>query len=217
MIERTDAKNDLPLNAAGIILAGGKSSRFGRDKALEPIDGKPLIQRIKEEFGTLFQEVIVVANQPEKYEFLGVEIHRDIIPGLGPIGGLYTGLTVIGCEWSFFAACDMPFINKRLVRALADLRPGYDVVAPRVDWKIEPLHAFYNRRCLAPLQEIIESGQRQIIPLFKQVRVRFVEEEELRAIDPELTSFFNINFPEDALTGFSGKPIEYIQKKRNDP
>ena len=208
MIERTDTKTNQPLNATGIILAGGKSSRFGRDKALEPIDGKPLIQRIKEDFDILFQEVIIIANEPEKYEFLGVDIHKDIIPGLGPIGGLFTGLTVTGCDWSFFAACDMPFINKRLVRALAALRPGYDVVAPRIGWKIEPLHAFYHRCCLDPLRKIIDSGQRQIIPLFKQVRVRFVEEEEIRAIDPELTSFFNINFPEDVPAPFSGRPKE---------
>ena len=184
---------------------------------MSSIDGKPLIQRIKEEFETLFQEVIVIANQPEKYEFLGVDIHKDIIPGLGPIGGLYTGLTVISYEWSFFAACDMPFINKRLVRALAALRPEHDVVAPRIGWKIEPLHAFYHRGCLDPLREIIDSGLRQIIPLFKRVRVRFVEEEDIRAIDPELTSFFNINFPEDVPTDLSGKPKGCGPQKCHDP
>ncbi len=185
------------ISASGIILAGGRSSRFGRDKSLELLCGEPLIRQVRDRLVPLFPDILIIANDLRKYEFLEEEVRPDVIQGLGPLGGVYSGLLNMKHDWGFFAACDMPFIHDNLVRAMFDLRVGHDVVVPRVGDKIEPLHAFYHRRCLEPVKRLFESGRRQIFLFYPEVRVRYLDEEELRSFDPEMRSFFNINFPEE--------------------
>ena len=185
------------LKATGIILAGGKSTRFGRNKSLEPFCGAPLIQRGKDALSRIFQRLIVIGPEEEAYAFLKTPIYRDIIPERGPLGGIYTGLTRMEDEWGFIIACDMPFINEKLVRFMYEARSGYDIVAPRVGKFIEPLHALYNRRCVGGVKEIIDSGHKQVILLYKNLKVNYIEEETIRGIDPEMKSFSNINTPDD--------------------
>jgi molybdopterin-guanine dinucleotide biosynthesis protein A len=92
--------------------------------------------------------------------------------------------------------CDMPFLSTRLLARLIDLSPAYDVVAPRVDGFPEPLHAVYSRACLAAIQPRVEAGRLKIVGFYEDVRVRYVDEVELREVDPELRSFRNVNTPE---------------------
>ena len=185
------------LKATGIILAGGKSTRFGRNKSLEPFYGAPLIQHGRDALSHIFQRLIVVGPEEEAYSFLETPVYRDIIPEKGPLGGIYTGLTRMENEWGFIIACDMPFINEKLVRHMFEARSGYDIVAPRVGKFIEPLHALYNRRCVSGVKRIIDSGRKQVILLYEDLKVHYIEEEEIRGIDPEMKSFSNINTPDD--------------------
>ena len=189
------------IQATGVILAGGKSTRFGSDKALATIKERPLIGRVKNVLGSIFNNLLIVANRQDEYAFLELDIFPDIIPALGPMGGIYTGLQSMKDEWGFFAACDMPYIRPKLVRRMFELHPGFDVVAPRIGRMIEPLHAFYHKRCIESIEDVISSGHRQVILFYKKVRVRYLDEDELRAVDPELDSFFNINFPRDLPAG----------------
>jgi molybdopterin-guanine dinucleotide biosynthesis protein A len=181
----------------GVILAGGKSSRFGRNKALVEISGIRLIERIIRIMGSIFESLILVSNTPGEYEYLQIPIYEDLKKGLGPIGGIHTGLEVIKDNAGFFVACDMPFINKDLIRHIVEVRNDFDAVVPRIDWKLEALHSLYTKGCIPAIEELIKSGELQTIKSYNMINVLYVDEEELRAIDPELRSFLNINRPDD--------------------
>ena len=178
---------------------GGKSSRYGSNKAMVEVDGIRLIERAVRVMRPLFQEVILLTNTPRDYAYLGLPMVEDLIKGLGPLGGVYTGLETISCGAGFFVACDMPFLNQALILHLVASRKGFDAVVPRVGWMIEPLHAVYTKRCLPAIRHLIDSREYQIFKFLPNVRVRYVEAEEIRVHDPQLRSFFNINEPQDLL------------------
>ncbi|NLD37890.1 MAG: molybdenum cofactor guanylyltransferase [Desulfatiglans sp.] len=177
----------------GIVLAGGKSSRFGSNKALALFNGMPLIERATFALGRVFKNLMIITNTPLEYSYLKIPLYQDIIKGMGPVGGLYTGLDALDDDWAFFCACDMPFINEDLVRYIAGLKEGYDAVVPKVDWKIEPLHALYSKRCLQAMKDLIIKKEFQTIKAFNSISVRFVGEEEIKQFDPELKTFLNVN------------------------
>lgn len=182
---------------SGVILAGGKSSRYGKNKALVNINGIPLIKRVLRVMETLFPSIVVVTNTPDDYAFLNLPMFVDKIKGLGPLGGIFTGLNVISENAGFFVACDMPFLNSDLIRYLASVRRGFDVVVPTFSGKFEALHALYTQNCLPEIEQLIYNGVYQTIQLFQSVSVRYVEEHEMRRFDPELKSFSNINKPDE--------------------
>lgn len=184
-------------DVTGIILAGGKSSRYGSNKALVEFRGARLIEHAVGTMKTLFRDVILVTNTPADYAFLEMPMVQDVIKGLGPIGGIYSGLRTISEEAGFIAACDMPFLNVGLIRHMVDTRKSFDAVLPRMGRMIEPLHAIYTKKCLPVIKASIDSQAYQIVKCFQKLRVKYLDEEELRAFDPELRSFFNINKPKD--------------------
>ena len=177
----------------GIILAGGKSSRFGSNKALAKFNGTPLIERVTGVLGRIFKNLMIITNSPLEYSYLKIPLYQDIVKGLGPVGGIYTGLDALDDGWAFFCACDMPFINEGLVRYLAGVRDGFDAVVPKVDWKIEPLHALYSKNCLPAIKELIYKKEYQTIKAFNNIKVRYVVEEEIKTYDPQLKTFLNVN------------------------
>ena len=181
----------------GVILAGGKSSRYGKNKALVEIDGTPLIERVLRVMEPLFSSIVLITNTPGTYAFLKVSMFEDRIKGLGPLGGIFTGLKVISEKAGFFVACDMPSLNSDLIRYLASVRKGYDVVVPTFSGKFEALHALYTKNCLKGIEALINDGIYQTIQLFQSVHVRYVEENDIRRFDPEFSSFSNINKPEE--------------------
>ena len=181
----------------GIILAGGKSLRYGRNKALVEVDGTRLIERVISVMQSLFEDLIIITNTPREYDYLQLPMHQDVIKGLGPLGGIYTGLETISSESGFFVACDMPFLQNDLIRHMVEIKGDFDAVVPKVDWKIEPLHAIYTRNCLPAIKRLIDAQGYQIIKFFDNVRVRWVKEEEIRSFDSELKSFLNVNSPEE--------------------
>jgi molybdopterin-guanine dinucleotide biosynthesis protein A len=184
-------------DVTGVILAGGKSSRFGRNKAFALVRGIPLTERVAAVMGNTFEKVIIITNAPEEYRHLCLPMHEDLIKGIGPLGGIYTALSAMSTEWGFVTACDMPFLKQGLLLHMLSLRPGHDAVVPRVGWKIEPLHALYKKSCLKHIRDIIASGSYQVISSFSRVRVRYLESQEITPFDPGLTSFININRPEE--------------------
>jgi molybdopterin-guanine dinucleotide biosynthesis protein A len=141
--------------------------------------------------------LLLVTNTPAEYADLHLPMVEDLIKGLGPLGGIYTGLEVIDDENGLFVACDMPFLREDLLRYMVTLGSEVDAVVPRVNWMVEPLHALYTKKCLPSLRKFVRSQELQILKFFKNIIVRYMEEEEIRRIDPDLKSFFNINRPED--------------------
>ncbi len=184
----------------GIILAGGKSSRYGTNKAFVEMNGTRLIERVIRVMEPLFGHLIIITNTPHEYAYLQLPMVEDLIKGLGPLGGIYTGLESISDEAGFFVACDMPFLNGGLIRHMVEMREDFDVVVPKIDWKIEALHAIYAKRCLPAIRALIDAREYQIIKLFPKVRVKYLNEGEIRRFDPELKSFLNINRPEELLS-----------------
>jgi molybdopterin-guanine dinucleotide biosynthesis protein A len=180
----------------GVILAGGRSLRFGREKALVRVDGVRLIERVVGVMKPLFGRIVLVTNTPAEYAYLNLPMYGDLIRDLGPLGGIYTALTVIPGDAAFFVACDMPFLNLGLIQYMLRVRSGFDAVVPRVAGNLEPLHALYGKSCLSSIKKLIEAGEYQIFRFFHDVSVRFVEEKEIRRYDPDLRSFYNINRPQ---------------------
>lgn len=186
-----------PDEVTGVILAGGKSTRYGRNKAFACIDGVPLIERVIQVMKAVFADLLLITNTPREYAHLGLPMVEDLIKGLGPLGGIYTGLNSISGSAGFFVACDMPFLNPSLIGRIVALRADSDAVVPRVGKWVEPLHALYAKSCLAAIEELIRSGNIQILQFFLKVRIRYVEEELMRAFDPQLRCLANVNRPED--------------------
>ncbi len=182
----------------GLILAGGASSRMGRNKALIDLDGEPLVARIAAALAPVSDERLIVANDPAPYRFLGLPIVPDIEPGYGPLMGLYSGLKAASGELTLLVAVDMPFLSPDFLRYLLSLAPGYDVVIPEAQGRLHPLCAVYRRAtCLPAVEAAIARGQRRLIAFHPQVRVRRVPEEVLRRVSPDLRALINVNTPEE--------------------
>jgi molybdopterin-guanine dinucleotide biosynthesis protein A len=176
-----------------IVLAGGKSIRLGRDKALETIGGRSLIEHVIGRLSLLGNEIIVVTSQTNTLPHIGVKQLTDIYIDKGPLGGIYSGLRAASCFYSLVVGCDMPLLNVALLRHIMELSPGFDVVIPRVDDNVEPLHAVYSKSCLTSIEAALKQNRLQVQGFFHQVKVRYIEDAELKKFDPEHLSFFNIN------------------------
>jgi molybdopterin-guanine dinucleotide biosynthesis protein A len=180
-----------------VILAGGKSTRMGRDKALLDFGGEPLIARLYRILKEDFREVAVSTNTPKVYDFLGAPVIEDAFPGGGSLAGIHAGLLGSRTEPCFFAACDMPFVNMKLVRYLRQLADDYDLVVPVSRSGLEPLHSFYSRGCLLHIEQQLKQGNPKIIDFFPHVNVREVSLDEMCPYDPAEISYFNINTREE--------------------
>jgi molybdopterin-guanine dinucleotide biosynthesis protein A len=183
----------------GVILAGGKNSRFsGKNKALVHIGGKRILDRIYEVFTILFDKIILVTNDPVQYMEWDFDIVTDIFPIRSSLTGIYTGLFYITTPYALFAACDIPFIKKELIEILLDsVEPSIDIVIPETSKGLEPLCSVYSKRCLKPIEEQLEKKSLKIERMFQKVRVKKISEDILRTIDQDLLSFSNINTPDD--------------------
>ena len=195
--EMDKGKSEVRRPISCIVLAGGKGKRLGTDKAFLSIGGRVLIERTVEKMARIGDEVIVVTNSPQKHGDLEARLVGDVYPGKGALGGIYSGLKAAHSYNSLVVACDMPFLDLKLLRYMILLSPGQDVVIPRVGGLTEPLHAIYSKQCLQPIERVLASGGRRIIDFFPEVRVRYVEEQEIGLFDPQCLSFFNINTPGD--------------------
>src|SRR5512135_2970118 len=145
-----------------VIQAGGESRRMGQNKALLPFHGQPLIERVVKRLKSSADELILTANQPELFQFLGLPIFPDLIPGKGSLGGLYTALSAAHFPLVAVVACDMPFINPALLVAEQNLlvQGSWDVAIPRSEEGLEPLHAVYRKdACLTPIRRALEEGR----------------------------------------------------------
>jgi molybdenum cofactor guanylyltransferase len=182
-----------------IVLAGGKGSRLNyAEKALLKLRGKPILNHIVETLSGCVDEIVVVARdeeQQKKLHLAGVRIVRDEVQGFGPVAGICSGLKASNFEYSFVAACDMPFIKADVIDLLFQKAVGYDVAIP---YPLEPLHAVYRRETtISAAEAAIRRRKGAIMYVVDQLQANYVPKEEIRAIDPELCTFVNINDFED--------------------
>lgn len=193
---------------SAVILAGGQSRRLGLDKSLLEVAGQPLIARTVQVLAALSDDLVVVTNEPARYRRLALDVRfvADEKRGMGSLMGIYSGLKAARHAHALAVACDMPLLNLPLLRYMVPLAEGHDVVIPRVDGMVEPLHSIYGKGCLPFMARLLDQGRRKITAFFPQVRVRYVEEHELDRFDPTRLSFVNVNTPEDweAVQGLLG-------------
>ena len=182
-----------------VIQAGGQSQRMGQNKALMPFLGQPLIERVVQRVKSAAAELILITNQPEQFAYLGLPLVADLIPGKGPLGGLFTSLTVASFPVVAVIACDMPFVNAALLETQRDLLAGgdWDVVIPHSEEGLEPLHALYSAACRETFENAIRQGERKILDVIGRLNVRQVSSEELRRVGVKESSFVNVNTPEE--------------------
>ena len=189
------------LDIGCIVLAGGKSSRLGRDKFVEIIGSKSLLQWVVSCLSFFNCNIILVTAKgqslPQFNDYPKLKVVADIYPGKGSLGGIYTGLAVSESFHNLVVAGDMPFLNRALLTYMVQLSADFNVVIPRVGNLVEPLHAVYSKDCLASIEYLFKQDNLKIIDLFPTVRVRYVEAEEINKFDPEHLSFFNINTEKD--------------------
>lgn len=180
-----------------IVLAGGRGLRLGRNKALETINNTSLLQHTISQVSFLNSDIIIVtaAEQPlpRVTGFPRLRVVTDAYSGKGPLVGIYTGLNTSDSFYNLVVACDMPFLNQDLLKYMIQIVGDFDVVVPRLDNLVEPLHALYSKDCLAPMESLFKQGNLSIHQLFPLVKVRYVETEEIGRFDPQHLSFFNIN------------------------
>jgi molybdopterin-guanine dinucleotide biosynthesis protein A len=181
------------LACSGAVLAGGESRRFGKDKAHALLGGKPLVSHVFETLKNVFEDVLIVTNQPVHYEPFDVTVVSDIVQGAGSLGGLLTALVHAEAERCFVVACDMPFLNVAVIRRLLEKCRDHDVVVPVLRGELQPLHAIYSKRCIGHIQERIGSGEFRIFDFYSKVSTLRLEERVWEEVDPENRSFANIN------------------------
>lgn len=181
------------------IIAGGKSSRMGTDKAFIELDGKLLIEHVIERTANLGQsETILITNKPSSYACFGLPMYSDVYPEKGSLGGIYTAIEKSAVPHTLVVACDMPFLNQALLRTMiAEIRDTIDIVVPRVDGYPQGLHAIYSKTCLAPIKEQLMADRLKVIGFYDKMHVRYLDEFDYETLDPDGTSFMNINTPED--------------------
>jgi len=175
----------------GVVLVGGKSRRFGRDKVLSEFKGTPLLDHVVGVLRPLFDEVILVGHRRK-----GLERHRvfeDIRPGCGPLGGIYTALHATSAEHCFVCAADMPHMNPGFISHMTSLADDHDIILPVWSKGREPLHAVYRRTVLPLVEELLAKGCFKIFSLVEQVDTLFIPEDAIRRYGDPAVMFSNIN------------------------
>lgn len=194
---------------AGVILAGGQSKRMGRDKALLPLPGNDritFVEHLVTLLSGLCSEVVLVArNGPQAGELAGPgrRVVLDETPGGGPLMGLYSGLRAIEASHALVMAVDMPFVQPAVVSFLLALPLDDALLVPVVHGVAQVLLAVYPRTIIPLLEDRLRQGRRDPRSLLAVAKVRYIEEAQLRAYDPQLRSFVNVNTPQE-LADYSG-------------
>ena len=181
---------------APVLLAGGKSTRMGRDKSFVPLADRPMIEvvagRIAEIFG---EKPLLVADRPDRYSHLDLPVVVDVYHERGPLGGLHAALAACDANRCFVFACDMPYLDAPLIAAMLPLAGDHDAVVPRHGGRVEPLHAIYRKSCLPVLETMLAQGNGKLADALSRLAVRYVSERLIRACSPDLRIFTNVNTP----------------------
>lgn len=190
------------LNYGAVILAGGKNSRMGKNKAFLSIQDERIIDRLVVLLGSLFPETIIISNNTEIYRYLGVRVKPDVLPNMGPLGGIHAGFIHTSYEYNFIVACDLPFLQKEIISYLVGVSKGNDVTVPKIRGHLQPLCAVYSRACLPVIQRYLENSDKKVVAFYPEIRVRHVDEIEISLALPavDLTKvFYNVNTPGELL------------------
>ena len=182
---------DITEAVTGVILAGGRSSRFGTNKALSLFEGERLIERLLRSIQKVTPSILLVTHMPEVYEFLDIPMTEDLIPDCGPLGGIYTALKTIQTPLSLCIACDMPFVRSDFMNYMVQVADNFDVVVPMSGQREEPLCAVYRTTCIPAIEERIQARKYKMIGFYRQMYIKRITEADTDYYNPEM--LFNVN------------------------
>lgn len=193
-------------NITAIILAGGKSSRIGTDKAFLKLNGESVIERIYNLLTKIFSEVIIISNNPEKFQFLTLKVYKDIYPHFGPLSGIHAGLSNSQTENNFFISCDMPLVTEEVIRFILAKMNNDDITIVKTESNIQSLLGIYKKRCLARADELLSFANSQInikagktsvklFDLINHVKTAFIDLSYEKFYHDDI--FLNMNTSED--------------------
>ena len=189
-----------------LILAGGENKRFPIIKGFLEIDGRRVIESNIELLKGVFDKVIISTNNPELYFYLDVFMVGDAVTQRGPMTGILSALINPEISEVFVTACDMPQINVTLIKYIVKKwTEDWDAVIPVFEKKPQPLLGVYSKKIAEKMEDDIKNGIKSLRLFLKRIRVLYINEEEVRAIDPEGRSFININTIEDYRKEIGGK------------
>jgi len=180
------------------VQAGGLSSRMGQDKGLVKLAGIPLIEHALKRLNGVADETIITSNNPDSYRYLKLPIASDKVPGAGALAGLQTALRAAKGDFVFVVACDMPLVNRQLVKFIVSQANDADLVIPLFNDRYQPFHALYRRDTgLKAIEQSISDNQRRMISIHSKLKVREIQSIEFEDIDPLGDSFVNVNDPQE--------------------
>ncbi|CAH0242820.1 putative molybdenum cofactor guanylyltransferase [Peribacillus sp. Bi96] len=185
-----------------LLLAGGKSSRMGVNKALLTIGGVVNISRVASELKKVSEKILVITNTFEDYRFLQLPLISDLHKDQGPLGGLHAGMSSSKTDLQFLTACDMPFVSAEAIKEIISFyETDFDAVIPEINGRIQPLFAVYHKRCLPVLTECLVKHELKMGRFLEKISVKIVKETDFMLYheNPEHFQhlFFNMNTRED--------------------
>lgn len=183
---------------AGFVLAGGRSSRMGSDKAFLELSGRSLITIALEKAASVAHQIGIVGPR-DRFQGLGVPIVEDVYRDAGPLGGIHAALSSSTAELNLIISVDTPFLDPGFLRFIMEEanRTGAVVTSPRVRGRLEPLCSVYRRGFSATAETALRAGEHRIAPLFAQVTLRTIEEAEVARFESGAAMFDNLNTPAD--------------------
>ena len=179
------------MEIGAIILAGGKSSRMGSDKGLLMIDDKPMVTHIIETLSKLTNDIIIVSNQSEYYDF-GLPVFEDIIKNAGPLAGIYTGLVRAKHQKNIIVSCDVPFVSAELMTFLLKDSIDNQVTIPLKNNKTHQVIGIYDKNCIEVFKQELENDQRKIKVALEKINLKVVDASQFNEKE-----FFNVNTPQE--------------------
>ncbi|HEY4391437.1 MAG TPA: molybdenum cofactor guanylyltransferase [Paenibacillus sp.] len=200
------------MEITSIIIAGGRSSRMGTNKALLTLNGMSVIERMTLELNPVSQQILIAGGQHDDYNHLGLEVVADQYPDMGPLAGLHAGLSATISEWNLVVACDMPFVHRGVFEAIAERAARVEeenafieqegriqAIIVQAGGRIQPLLAAYSRDVLPGLQLALESGRLRMSEWVTSLHVDYIDGADLadKLGDTERMLQFNMNRIED--------------------
>lgn len=181
----------------GIILAGGKSTRMGRNKSFLEFEGLTAIQRTVNLIQSIFCEAIIITNTPNEYGFLNLKIFRDIYEGKGPLSGIHSGLINSNTADNFIISCDLPLMNKEMIEYICNFNTDKDITICKSKGKLQNLAGRYSKKVTSITESILSNSRskKSVNELVEKAHTEIISPEGLEFYSEEL--FFNMNNPSD--------------------
>ncbi len=184
------------MEITGIILAGGKSTRMGYNKAFLDLGGLFLVERVAKTLSSVCQEIIIVGNSKDELADLGYPVITDTYPGCGPLAGIHAGLKAAKNYYSFISACDTPFIDEKIILKMVEESDGYDAVIMKHREYYEPLFSLYSKAFIPFAEKALKNGNYKVTAAISAAKWKPVvfNPEDIPLFDKKI---FNINTPGD--------------------